>query len=140
MLLQRDPTDEELAEKCELPVEKVQKLLELLPQVVSLDEAAGEGEDPLGLLLEDVHAPQPQEELVRNELESIMENLLRQLSPRQQQVLRLRFGMEDGVCYSQEQIGVFLQVSKQRIQQLEKQAIAKLQKLSSGLGLEEFLT
>lgn len=139
-LLQRCPTDEELAEKCDLPVEKVHKLMELLPEVGSLDEPVGEGEDPLGLILEDLHAPQPQEELVRRELKNIMEDLLQQLTQRQQQVMRLRFGMEDGICHSQEAIGNMLGVSKERARQLEKLAIDKLRKLSSGLGLEDFLT
>ena len=61
------------------------------------------------------------------------------LTQRQQEVLRLHFGMEDGKCYSMEQIGAVLGVSKERVRQIERQAVEKLQKLSAGLGLEEFL-
>ena len=68
-----------------------------------------------------------------------MNDLLLSLSDRQQQLLRLRFGMEDGVCYSLEQIGKRLGISKERTRQIEKQAMDKLQKLGSNVGLEEFL-
>ena len=61
------------------------------------------------------------------------------LDARQQQVLRLHFGMEDGVCHSLEQIGGILGVSKERARQIERQAMQKLQKLGAGLGLEDFL-
>ena len=68
-----------------------------------------------------------------------MDTLLGQLPERQQQLLRLRFGMEDDICYSLEAIGKKLGVSKERARQLEKQAIEKLQTLGAGLGLEDFL-
>ena len=138
--LEREPTAEELAKYCGLPEGKVQELLDLMPQVCSLDSPTGEGEDStLGLLLEDLQAPQPQEELVRRELKQNMDALLSQLEPRQQQVLRLHFGMEDGVCHTLEQIGKQLGVSKERVRQIERQALNKLQKLGTGFGLEDFL-
>jgi RNA polymerase sigma factor (sigma-70 family) len=93
----------------------------------------------LGLLLENILAEQPYETLVREELNRTMNDLLCALSDRQQQLLRLRFGMEDGVCYSLEQIGKRLGISKERTRQIEKQAMDKLQKLGSNVGLEEFL-
>ena len=68
-----------------------------------------------------------------------MDALLGQLPERQQQLLRLRFGMEDGICYSLEQTGKKLDISKERARQVEKQAIDKLRKLGSGMGLEDFL-
>lgn len=139
--LQREPTLEELAEESGFSVKKVKEYLSVIPEVCSLDVRTGEDEDgTLGLLLEDLQAPQPQEELVRQELEQTMNALLGQLSPRLQQLLRLRFGMEDGICYSLEAIGGRLGVSKERARQLEEQAIEKLQQLSAGLGLEEFLS
>ena len=138
--LEREPTQEELAQYCGLPEGKVQELLDLMPQVCSLDSPTGEGEDStLGLLLEDLQAPQPQEELVRQELKQKMDALLSQLEPRQQQVLRLHFGMEDGVCHTLEEIGKQLGVSKERVRQIERQALNKLQKLGTGFGLEDFL-
>ena len=135
-----EPTVEELAQRCELEPEKVAKLLELLPQVCSIDTPTGENEEnSLQTLLEDIQAPQPQEELVRRELERTMSSLLRQLTERQQQVLRLRFGMEDGVCLSLQQIAERLAISKERARQIEHDALNKLRKLGADLGLEDFL-
>lgn len=142
--LQRDtgvePTTAELAAYVEMPEKKVQELLELLPQICSLDAPAGSADhDALQLLLEDIHAPQPQEELVRQEMKQLLDRLLGQLTPRQQQVLRLRFGMDDGVCLSFEQIGNALEISKERARQIEHQAMDKLQKLGTAMGLEDYL-
>jgi RNA polymerase primary sigma factor len=138
--LERDPDIEEIALHSQIPGKKVQEYLSLIPELCSLDTPTGENEDgTLALLLEDLQAPQPQEELVRRELEHTMDTLLGQLPQRQQQLLRLRFGMEDDMCYSLEAIGKKLGVSKERARQLEKQAIEKLQILGAGLGLEDFL-
>ena len=91
------------------------------------------------MLLEDIRAPQPLEELVRRELEHMVKQLLLALNERQSRVLRLRTGMEDGVCHSLEQVGRILGVSKERARQIERQALDKLQLLGAGMGLEEFL-
>ncbi len=136
--LHREPTVEELAEACQMDADKVQKTLDLIPQVCSLDTPAGE-DDTLQALLEDIHAPEPQEALVRQELKDTMDALLDRLTPRQKEVMRLRFGMEDGVCYSQEAIGTRLGISKERARQIEQEAVKKLRKLSADLDLEEFL-
>jgi RNA polymerase primary sigma factor len=136
----QEPTQEEIAEYCDVPVDKVQQLLQLNPETCSLDAPAGEAEDAtLGVLLEDVFSPQPQEELVRQELKRTMDELLSMLTERQQMVLRLHFGMEDGICYSLEQISIRFGVSKERVRQIERQAMDRLQKLGAGLGLEDFL-
>ena len=138
--LERQPNLEEIAQRSEIPVKKVQEYLSLIPELCSLDTPTGEdGDSALAMLLEDLQAPQPQEELVRRELEHTMDTLLSQLPQRQQQLLRLRFGMEDDTCYSLEAIGKKLDVSKERARQLEKQAIEKLKHLGAGLGLEDFL-
>ena len=135
-----EPTTEEIAQQCGMEPKKVEKLLALIPQVVSLDVPTGEEEDnTLQMLLEDLHAPQPQEELVRKELTDTLEGLLSQLTPRQQQVLRLHFGLEDDVCYSLEEIGKKLQISKERARQIEHQALDRLRQLGTDLGLEDFL-
>lgn len=137
---EEEPTASEIAEACRIPEEKVRELIRLIPEICSLDLPTGEGEDgSLGNLLEDSHAPQPQEELVRRELEHTMEALLSSLNDRQQQILRLHFGMEDGTSYSLEQIGKRLGISKERVRQIEKQAMDKLQKMGASMGLEEFL-
>ena len=136
----QEPTEAEIAEKSGISEAKVRQLLMLIPETCSLDAPAGKEEDgSLGILLEDVHAPQPQEELVRQELKHTIDTLLGMLNERQQRVLRLHFGMEDGVCHSLEEIGSMMGVSKERVRQIERQAIEKLQKLGAGFGLEDFL-
>ena len=134
----QQPEAEQLALATGFPVEKVRQLLELFPEVSSLDAPAGE-DSTVGWLVEDLQTPQPEQELVRRELRSVMDTLLRQLNPRQQQVLRMRYGMESDSCYSFAQIGETLGISKERARQLEKQAMDKLQKLAAGIGLEDFL-
>ena len=135
-----EPTDEEVAEYCQIPVTKVRQLMELNPEVCSLDMPTGDDADgTLGALLEDPRSSRPYEELVRQELNETMERLLSMLTERQQQVLRLHFGMEDGASHSLEEIGQMLSLSKERVRQIEKQAMDKLQKLGTSMGLEEFL-
>ena len=86
-----------------------------------------------------MQAPQPYEELVCRELKATLDTMLGTLNERQQQVLRLHYGMTDGVCHSFERIGERLGISKERTRQIEHQAIRKLQEQGMGLGLEDFL-
>ena len=138
--LGREPEEEEIAKHLGISAQKVREYLGLIPEVCSLDAQVGEGEeDTLRLLLEDVHAPQPYEELVRRELKATLDSLLSTLNERQQQVVRLRYGMEDGICYSFEKIGDRLGISKERARQIDRQAMDKLQKLGADLGLEDYL-
>ena len=142
-LLQRwgeEPTPAQIARETGIPESKVRELIQLTPDVCSLDVPTGEGDDGvLRSLLEDAQTPQPYQELVRRELEHTMEQLMASLEPRQRQVLRLHFGMEDGNSYSLEEIGRKLGISKERARQIERQAMDKLQKNGESLGLEEFL-
>lgn len=134
------PTPEAISKISGLPEEKVDELLQLQVQVCSLDAPMGEEETAtLQLYLEDLQAPQPQEEMVRRELKETMEALLGQLPDRQRQVLMLYYGMEDGTCYSLEQIGALLEISKERARQIKNQALEKMQKMGTSLGLEDFL-
>lgn len=133
------PTAAELGAACGMPEEKVVQLLQLVPDLCSLDAPSGEDDTAFGMLLADENSAQPYEDLVREELVHSINSLLSQLSERQQQVLRLRFGMEDDQCYSLDAIGKTLGISKERARQIEHQAIEKLQKLGSGMGLEDFL-
>ena len=135
-----EPTTAQIAAAADLPESKVAELIRLMPEIFSLDIPTGEGEDgSLHTLLEDIQAPQPYEELVRRELEHTLQNLLSMLEERQRKILRLHFGMEDGTCYSLEEIGRMLGISKERVRQIERQAMDKLQKNGESLGLEDFL-
>ena len=138
--LEQPPTAAQIGERCGISEKKVLEYLRLIPEVCSLDAPAGEEEDStLQMLLEDIHAPQPQEELVRRELKATIDSLLGMLNERQQQILRLHYGMEDGICHSLDEIGKKLGISKERARQIEHQAMDKLQKLGARLGLEDFL-
>ena len=138
--LGQEPTLEQLARECGMEPEKVEQMLSLVPEVCSMDIATGEsGENTLVDLLRDAQTPAPEEDLVRRELKETMDTLMSALDHRQQKVLRMHFGMEDGICHSLEQIGKALGVSKERARQIEQQAMAKLQKMGANIGLEDFL-
>jgi RNA polymerase primary sigma factor len=136
--LGEEPTAAQLARRCEIPEDKIIKYLSLQPETCSLDAPAGE-DDSVIVLLEDVLSPQPYEQLVREELNQTINTLLSMLSNRQQQVLRLHFGITDGMCHSLEEIGNRLGISKERARQIERQAMDKLKELGADLGLEDFL-
>ncbi len=125
-----EPTEQALADALGCSPEKVRKLLGFCLEICSLDMVA-EAEEP---------APtEPQKALLRGELEQLLSQLLGQLTDRQQTVLRLHFGMEDGKCHSFEDIAGRLGVSKERVRQLNAQAIEKLQAMGADFGLEDFL-
>ena len=135
-----EPTNAQIAQASGIPENKVAELISLMPEVFSLDIPTGEGEEgSLHTLLEDIQAPQPYEELVRRELEHTIEMLLSILNDRQRLILRLHYGLEDGTCHSLEEIGKRMNISKERVRQIERQAMDILMKNGESLGLEDFL-
>ncbi len=136
---QAEPTVQAIAAACGLSVDKTEKYLQLDLQTISLDAAVQSEQDTtLVSMVPDTLSADPQEQVVRDELKNTMEQLLSMLDSRQQQVLRLHFGLDGDGC-SLEEISVRFGVSKERIRQIERQAITKLQKMGASLGLEEFL-
>ena len=135
-----EPTSQEIARQTGFSVEKVEELRSLSPDVCSLDVLTGDSDkNTLGSLVEDLEALQPQEALVRQELENMLKTMFSALTERQRQILSLHFGLEDGVEHSLEDIGKQLGISKERTRQIERQAMNKLQTLGASMGLEDFL-
>lgn len=135
-----EPDPHELAELTGIPLERIEKLLLLIPEVCSLDAPAGEdGKTTLGQLLPDHAASEPLEPLLQAQRLELMDQLMGQLDQRQQTILRLRYGMEDGNCHTLEEIAGRLGVSKERIRQIERQALRKMKALGESLGLEDYL-
>ncbi|MBQ7099114.1 MAG: RNA polymerase sigma factor RpoD/SigA [Oscillospiraceae bacterium] len=136
----RNPTTAELSERTGWTAEKVEELLSLAPEVTSLDIPVGErGEDTIGSLLPGDESLQPQAELIRRELKELLDSMMEELTERQRTVLRLRFGMDDGISRSQAEVAKELNISRERVRQIERQAMERLQKMGAGLGLEDFL-
>ena len=136
----REPTLSELAAQTDMSEAKVEQLMHLTPETCSLDVPVGEdGEGSMLAMLPGDDSGEPQAELIRQELKDILDDLLSQLNERQQHILHLRFGMDDGICHTLEEIGVMLGISKERVRQIEHQAMKKLKDMGSTLGLEDFL-
>ena len=124
--LGREPTPLEISERTKLPVEKVQTVLTLAAEPISLETPIGEGEQSLGDLIEDERAISPLDESSDKELAEITRTMLSKLQPREEKILRLRFGMDGQPAETLEKIGKMFNVSKERIRQIEKKALLKL--------------
>ena len=135
-----EPSISQIAQRVDMSEAKVEELLYLNPEISSLDIPSGEGDrNSVMDLVEDMDSVGPQEALVRQELDEMIRKMLSSLNPRQQEILKLHFGLEDGRIYSLEEIGNKLGISKERARQIERQALEKLQELGTSLGLEDFL-
>jgi RNA polymerase primary sigma factor len=123
----REPTSEEIARTMDFPVSKIHKILEISRAPVSLDAPIGdEGDSRLGDLIEDCGVVSPAEAVLRINLKEKAESVLKTLTPREEQVLKLRFGLGDGSEHTLEEVGRRFSVTRERIRQIEAKALHKL--------------
>ncbi len=138
--LGREPVPEEVANEMELPVERVREIMKIAQEPVSLETPIGEEEDShLGDFIEDQEAPAPAEAASFTMLKEQLEGVLDTLTPREEKVLRLRFGIDDGRSRTLEEVGQQFGVTRERIRQIEAKALRKLRHPSRSKKLKDFL-
>ena len=135
-----EPTTEELAVEMNMPVEKVLDILQLCQEPLSLETPVGEEEDShLGDFLKDENAQIPVEVATSILLREQLQEILEQLTPREQKVIRLRFGLDDGYARTLEEVGKEFNVTRERIRQIEMKALRKLRHPSRSRKLKDYL-
>jgi RNA polymerase primary sigma factor len=137
--LGREPGPQEIAERAKLPLEKVQMVLTLAAQPISLETPIGDDEQRLGDFIEDDRAVSPLEECSGRELAELTRELLSSLQPREEKILRARFGIDGQPAETLEKIGRTFKVSKERIRQIEKKALRKLRTPNRQACLRTFM-
>jgi RNA polymerase primary sigma factor len=138
--LGREPTPEEIAIKMEVPVDKVRKVLKIAQEPISLETPIGEEEDShLGDFIEDKQVVSPVESIIGLSLREQTNKVLNTLTPREEKVLRLRFGLSDGCEHTLEEVGQDFAVTRERIRQIEAKALRKLRHPSRSKKLRSFL-
>ena len=138
--LGRDPTPEELSRELDMPVDKVEEILKIAQEPVSLETPIGEEEDShLGDFIEDAAASEPAEAASYNLLREQLTDVLKTLTRREEMVLRMRFGLEDGHPLTLEEVGQRFKVTRERIRQIESKALRKLRHPSRSKKLKDFL-
>lgn len=138
--LGREPTVEEIAVEMELPPERVSEIQRIAPEPLSLETPIGEEEDShLADFVEDQDAMSPSEAAANILLRREIEDALGKLTPREREVLRMRFGLEDGTPRTLEEVGRYFKVTRERIRQIEAKALKKLKHPSKSRRLREFL-
>ena len=138
--LGREPTPEEIAEEMKMPVERVREILKISQEPVSLETPIGEEEDShLGDFIKDDNVPVPADAATFTLLKEQLEEVLGTLTEREQKVLTLRFGLEDGRARTLEEVGKEFNVTRERIRQIEAKALRKLRHPSRSRKLKEYL-
>ncbi len=136
----REPSATEIAEELDMPVEKVREIMRVAQEPVSLETPIGEEEDShLGDFIPDDDAPAPADAASHTLLKETLDSVLDSLTPREEKVLRLRFGLEDGRSRTLEEVGKEFNVTRERIRQIEAKALRKLRHPSRSKRLKDFL-
>ncbi|MBO6936669.1 MAG: RNA polymerase sigma factor RpoD [Deltaproteobacteria bacterium] len=138
--LGREPAPEEIAERMEMPLEKVRKVLKIAKEPISLETPIGEEEDShLGDFIEDKSAVSPVEAVINGNLEDQTRRVLKTLTPREEKVLRMRFGIGEKSDHTLEEVGQDFEVTRERIRQIEAKALRKLRHPSRSKQLRSFV-
>jgi RNA polymerase primary sigma factor len=136
----REPTPEEIAEKMELPLDKVRKVLKIAKEPISLETPIGEEEDShLGDFIEDKSVVSPAEAVINMNLSEQTRRVLKTLTPREEKVLRMRFGIGEKSDHTLEEVGQDFEVTRERIRQIEAKALRKLRHPSRSKQLKSFI-
>jgi RNA polymerase primary sigma factor len=136
----REPTSEEIAKRMEIPVAKVRKVLKIAQEPISLETPIGEEEDShLGDFIEDRGVISPAEAVININLKEQTESVLKTLTPREEKVIKMRFGLDDGSEHTLEEVGQSFAVTRERIRQIEAKALRKLRHPSRSRKLRAFL-
>ena len=139
--LNREPTEEELAEKVGITPEKVREVIKISQEPVSLETPIGEEDDShLGDFVPDERMMSPEDYATAELLKEELDNVLLTLTEREEKVLKLRFGLEDGQCRTLEEVGQIFGVTRERIRQIEAKALRKMRHPSRSKKLKDFLT
>jgi RNA polymerase primary sigma factor len=138
--LGREPTLDELAKEMEVPVERVSEIMRVAPEPLSLETPVGEEEDShLSDFLQDIDMLSPNEATTRVVLREKIEEALDQLSIRERDVVRMRFGLDDGYPHTLEEVGNHFRVTRERIRQIEAKALKKLRHPSRNSRLRDYI-
>jgi RNA polymerase primary sigma factor len=138
--LGREPTSEEIAKRMDIPVAKVRKVLKIAQEPISLETPIGEEEDShLGDFIEDRAVVSPAEAVINVNLKDQTSQVLRSLTPREEKVIKMRFGLEDGSEHTLEEVGQSFAVTRERIRQIEAKALRKLRHPSRSRKLRAFM-
>ena len=136
----REPTSEEIAKRMEIPVVKVRKVMKIAQEPISLETPIGEEEDShLGDFIEDRGVISPAEAVININLKEQTESVLKTLTPREEKVIKMRFGLDDGSEHTLEEVGQSFAVTRERIRQIEAKALRKLRHPSRSRKLRAFL-